>query len=152
MQLEGEFYALIILLVGAICVWALKNRFPQDLTDYPGSSSSRTPSTSQDRKKSRSASASQVVQLTMCSECDATIHTNEAVCPHCGTPQPICSVCQHSIKYGESILICPHCNCQAHRVHILEYLKVKGTCPNCQEDLDEHELLEPDVHSDDQKK
>ncbi|MFX1299569.1 MAG: zinc ribbon domain-containing protein [Promethearchaeota archaeon] len=118
------------------------------MTDYRGSSSPHTSSTPQDRKKPRSASVPQVVQLTMCSECEATIHADETVCPHCGTPLPICSVCQHSIEYGESILICPHCNSQAHRTHILEFLKVKGTCPNCEEDLDEYELLEPDVNSD----
>ena len=149
LQLEWEFYGFIIALAIGLCVWALKNRSKQDLTDYQGSPSTRTINTQPRRKRDRSASAPQIVQLTMCTECEATIHADEAVCPHCGTPQPICSVCQHSIKHGESILICPRCNSQAHRVHILEYLKVKGTCPNCEEDLDEYELLEPDVHSGD---
>ena len=148
MQSEWEFYIFIIVFVIGVCIWAIKNRSSQDLEDYQGSYSTRTTTTQQSRKKNQSASASKVIQLTMCSECEATIHADEVVCPHCGAPQPICSVCQLSIKYGESILICPHCNCQAHRIHILEYLKVKGTCPNCQEDLDEYELLEPDVHSD----
>lgn len=149
MQLEWEFYSCIIALVIGLCIWAFKNRSKQDLTDYQSSSSPRTSSTSQDRKKTQSASVSQVVQLTMCSECEATIHADVTVCPHCGTPLPICSVCQHSIEFGEPILICPHCNSQAHRAHILEYLKVKGVCPNCQADLDEYELLEPDFTSDD---
>lgn len=152
MQLEWEFLIYFIIIGIGICIWACKNRSKQDLTDYQGSHSPRTSSISQDRKKARSVSASQVVQLTMCSECEATIHADETVCPHCGTPLPICSVCHHSIEFGESILICPHCNSQAHRAHILEYLKVKGVCPNCQADLDEYELLEPDVHSDDEKK
>ncbi len=81
------------------------------------------------------------IQLAMCPECEATILAEAKVCPHCGNPRPICMVCQLPIQYGDSVLICPHCKGQAHRVHLLEYLKVKGSCPNCQTDLDQHELV-----------
>lgn len=146
----------IYLLFGSIlllvCSWACKYRSKKDQESDRTYFSTRTSATHPDRKKYRTASASQTIQLVMCPECEATIQADEAVCPHCGSSRPICTVCHQTIEYGESILLCPHCNARAHRVHLLEYLKVKGTCPNCQADLDEFELLESDLHSDDQKK
>ena len=81
------------------------------------------------------------IQLTMCTECEATILAETPICPHCGNPRPICMVCHLPIQFTDSVLLCPHCKGQAHRIHILEYLKVKGTCPHCQMNLDEHELI-----------
>jgi len=149
LQFEWEILISIGFIVFLVCLWACKRCWEEDRKVDRLSYTTRTSSSRSDHKKYQSASVTQTIQLAMCPECEATIQADEVVCPHCGTPQPICSVCQHSIKHGETILICPHCNSQAHRLHILEYLKVKGTCPNCEEDLDEFELLEPDVHSGD---
>ncbi len=82
------------------------------------------------------------IQLAMCPECEATILAETTVCPHCGTPQPVCIVCQNSIVPLDSTLSCPQCRGQAHRIHFLEYLKVKGKCPQCKTDLDPHELID----------
>ena len=81
------------------------------------------------------------IQLAMCTECEATILAETSICPHCGNPRPICMVCHLPIQFTDSVLRCPHCKGQAHRIHILEYLKVKGTCPHCQMNLDAHELI-----------
>jgi hypothetical protein len=85
--------------------------------------------------------ATRKVDLAVCPTCEATILAEASVCPHCGTPRPICMVCQHPLRFTDSSLQCPYCQGLAHRVHFLEYLKVKGTCPNCHADLDEHELI-----------
>ncbi|MFX1404336.1 MAG: zinc-ribbon domain-containing protein [Promethearchaeota archaeon] len=82
------------------------------------------------------------IQLAMCPECEATILAEATVCPHCGAPQPVCMVCQNSIVPLDSTLSCPRCRGQAHRIHFLEYLKVKGKCPECNADLDPHELID----------
>jgi hypothetical protein len=78
----------------------------------------------------------------MCPECEATLLAEATVCPHCGKSRPACIVCHHPIEFSDSILVCPHCRGQAHRIHFLEYLKVKGTCPNCQRELDGFELIQ----------
>lgn len=44
---------------------------------------------------------------------------------------PLCIVCHHHIGIEVPTLMCPHCGGEAHRSHLLEWLKVKGTCPNC---------------------
>jgi hypothetical protein len=81
------------------------------------------------------------IQLAICPVCEATILAEALVCPHCGHSRPICMVCHLPLQFDDDVLLCPHCKGQAHRIHILEYLKVKGKCPNCQADLDEHELI-----------
>jgi len=152
LQFEWDIFVYIGILIVVVSIWACKSCLDKNQKTDRISYATRTPSSRSDRKKYQSASATQTIQLVICPKCEATIHAEETVCPHCGSSRPICSVCHHTIEYGESVLSCPHCDARAHRVHILEYLKVKGTCPNCQEDLDEYELIEPDVNSDDQKK
>ena len=152
LQFDWEILISIGFIVFLVCLWACKKCWEEDRKTDRVSYTTRTSSSRSDHTKYQSASATQTIQLAMCPECEATIQADEVVCPHCGTPQPICSVCHQTIEYGESVLSCPHCGARAHRVHILEYLKVKGICPSCQEDLDEHELIESDVNSDDQKK
>jgi Zn finger protein HypA/HybF involved in hydrogenase expression len=136
----------IYLLIGSIfllvCSWACKYKSKQGQKPERTYYTTRTSATHPSRKKYRTASVSKTIQLVRCPECEATIQANEVVCPHCGSSRPVCMVCHHTIEYGEPILFCPHCNAKAHRVHLLEYLKVKGTCSNCQADLDEFELRE----------
>jgi hypothetical protein len=52
-----------------------------------------------------------------------------------------CIVCHHTLHQADSILECPHCQGKAHRVHFLEWLKVKGRCPACQAILDVRDLI-----------
>jgi Zn finger protein HypA/HybF involved in hydrogenase expression len=92
------------------------------------------------RRQSRTQYAP--IQLSICPECQATILAETTICPHCGSPQPICIVCNGAIVPLDSTLSCPHCRGRAHRIHFLEYLKVKGVCPRCKTDLDPHELIE----------
>ncbi|MFB0562839.1 MAG: hypothetical protein ACETWM_16700 [Candidatus Lokiarchaeia archaeon] len=46
-----------------------------------------------------------------------------------------CSVCRKVIITGKDTLVCPNCGALSHRSHILEWLKVKGTCPSCGKSL-----------------
>jgi len=52
-----------------------------------------------------------------------------------------CIVCHNTLHQADVILECPHCQGKAHRVHFLEWLKVKGTCPACRTQLDSRELV-----------
>jgi len=56
----------------------------------------------------------------------------EKVCPSCGMEVVKCSVCKLPISFGAKTLECPHCQAIAHAEHLMEWVKVKGTCPVCQ--------------------
>ncbi len=46
-----------------------------------------------------------------------------------------CMLCRKKIKAGEVYLKCPYCQNIYHRSHLLEWIKVKGTCPVCKHKL-----------------
>jgi hypothetical protein len=96
----------------------------------------------QPTQQPQSRSSYAPVQLALCPECEATILAETTVCPHCDSPQPVCIVCNNSIVPLDSALSCPQCRGRAHRIHFLEFLKVKGVCPRCNTDLDPHELID----------
>lgn len=52
-----------------------------------------------------------------------------------------CAVCSFWVYPGEPIILCPSCQAQGHRAHMLEYFKSKGHCPFCKERLGTHQLL-----------
>ncbi|NHJ49803.1 MAG: hypothetical protein FK733_18570 [Asgard group archaeon] len=56
-------------------------------------------------------------------------------CSNCGVETVQCSVCKLPISFGSDYLECSHCQNVAHREHLLEWVKVKGTCPICQQKL-----------------
>jgi Zn finger protein HypA/HybF involved in hydrogenase expression len=133
-----------LIIVGAaavICAYAIRDVMKRTKEPDDFSHKQRPFYTRPARTRTRTTSIDQTIQLAMCPECEATILAEATICPHCGSPRPICMVCHHPIEFADAVLICPHCQGQAHRIHILEYLKVKGSCPNCQADLDEFELI-----------
>lgn len=106
----------------------------------------RRPTPRQPRMRSPSSTPiAPEIQLAMCTNCEATILAEAIICPHCGESRPICMVCHVPYSPTDSLLICPYCHSGAHRSHILEYLKVKGTCPNCQANLDSRDLIDPSL-------
>ncbi|HUT80497.1 MAG TPA: hypothetical protein VMZ29_04770 [Candidatus Bathyarchaeia archaeon] len=56
-------------------------------------------------------------------------------CSNCGVDTVYCSVCKLPISFGADYLECTHCQNIAHKEHLLEWIKVKGTCPVCQQKL-----------------
>ncbi|MHA1631124.1 MAG: hypothetical protein ACTSVS_13175 [Candidatus Heimdallarchaeota archaeon] len=71
----------------------------------------------------------------MCFNCGFKYFDSEPTCPQCGTGTVKCSVCKLPISFGSLTLECPHCHTIAHQEHLLEWIKVKGTCPVCQQKL-----------------
>lgn len=51
-----------------------------------------------------------------------------------------CTVCNLKIKVEDRKVYCPFCGLPAHRDHLLEWLKIKGFCPNCAKPLDIKEV------------
>ncbi|NHJ49801.1 MAG: hypothetical protein FK733_18560 [Asgard group archaeon] len=56
-------------------------------------------------------------------------------CSNCGVETVQCSVCKLPISFGSDYLECNHCQNIAHNEHLLEWVKVKGTCPICHQKL-----------------
>ncbi|MCG3259656.1 MAG: hypothetical protein H7644_07915 [Candidatus Heimdallarchaeota archaeon] len=42
-----------------------------------------------------------------------------------------CSVCMDSIRKDDKYVTCPSCKIPAHTSHLVEWLKIKSVCPNC---------------------
>ena len=49
--------------------------------------------------------------------------------------EEVCMLCRKKIKAGEVYLKCPYCQNIFHRTHLLEWIKVKATCPVCKHEL-----------------
>ncbi|NHJ40386.1 MAG: E3 ubiquitin protein ligase [Asgard group archaeon] len=52
-----------------------------------------------------------------------------------------CIVCRRLIKKGENYVTCPNCQKNAHYSHMVEWIKVQGTCPNCNTRLKVEDFL-----------
>ncbi len=47
-----------------------------------------------------------------------------------------CMVCNLIISPSkDEIIYCPHCSSPAHRTHLIEWIKIKGFCPNCKREI-----------------
>ena len=66
-----------------------------------------------------------------CFECGKIIRGGKSKCPKCGAKQRRCMVCRTFIGQEELYTKCSHCKQLAHRSHLLEWIKVNGTCPYC---------------------
>lgn len=57
-----------------------------------------------------------------------------------------CMVCGMGIHQGEPLACCPSCGGRAHRVHLLEFVHVKGECPSCHNHIVEEDIAERVSH------
>ncbi len=74
-------------------------------------------------------------RVVRCFSCGEKRTNINEVCPNCGIDTVVCSVCKLPISFGSEYLECYHCQNVAHKEHLLEWVKVKGTCPVCQQKL-----------------
>ncbi len=70
-----------------------------------------------------------------CLFCGEKMPEGAELCPNCGGEREKCSVCLLDIEYGEDFAKCPECGVFSHSDHLLEWLKIKGFCPNCRTEL-----------------
>jgi predicted RNA-binding Zn-ribbon protein involved in translation (DUF1610 family) len=116
-------------------------------------------------------SQASLTPLTFCGKCGAAIAIdNSTYCWNCGTEllaqamtRPLyygdetqkkspqcdeidfdrsCMICKLQLKDGQLLAWCPKCGAPAHRIHMLEWLHVKATCPACGQHLDTPEIEE----------
>jgi predicted RNA-binding Zn-ribbon protein involved in translation (DUF1610 family) len=48
-----------------------------------------------------------------------------------------CIVCRGELAQDDDVVWCPHCGKLAHREHMMEWIRDKGTCPACGKSLSE---------------
>ncbi|MCK5158409.1 MAG: hypothetical protein KAR08_04590, partial [Candidatus Heimdallarchaeota archaeon] len=80
-------------------------------------------------------------RVVRCFSCGEERTNINEVCPNCGIDTVLCSVCKLPISFGSEPLECYHCQNVAHKEHLLEWVKVKGTCPVCQQKLVADKLI-----------
>ncbi|MFX1476161.1 MAG: hypothetical protein ACFFCO_11880 [Promethearchaeota archaeon] len=75
-----------------------------------------------------------------CVICGKELEPGSTKCLVCGEPRYRCMLCKRQIDFNEDWVKCPHCEELAHRTHLLEWIRVKGTCPNCRQPLRPRDL------------
>ncbi len=80
------------------------------------------------------------VEAGRCVFCGGIFPEELDICPECGEERVRCSVCQLNIVFGDDVVRCPHCGVLSHRDHLLEWIKIRGFCPNCRERLIESDI------------
>jgi hypothetical protein len=51
-----------------------------------------------------------------------------------------CMVCGLVIHDSDQVAYCIHCGNAAHRLHLLQWIHVKGRCPMCEQNLNEEDI------------
>ncbi len=71
-----------------------------------------------------------------CPNCFELIQKDAKFCVNCGLKISICAICQNYIKSEEATAICPFCGTKLHKTEFLEWIKVKASCPVCENEID----------------
>jgi len=75
----------------------------------------------------------------VCTSCGAKVPEGLDACLECGEIVVRCALCKFIISPREACY-CPYCNCSFHRDHLLEWIKIKGSCPHCARRISREEV------------
>lgn len=73
--------------------------------------------------------------LQICTQCGNSQSVLIRQCTECNEELASCQICKRGFAENETMVKCPHCDNPFHKNHLLEYIKIKGECPVCKEDL-----------------
>ena len=148
-------FIVIILLAACIVCVAVQDRRDSQPRPYVRVSP-RDPwqPVTEDRRGEREWEPSEhQVDVLVCS-CGKWNATNEQICWNCQAAlnklqhqtftfetEEKCAVCGYWVYPGELVVLCPSCQAQGHRTHMLEYVKAKGSCPVCNVRLTSQQIL-----------
>ncbi len=76
-----------------------------------------------------------------CPHCGTDITSTDVLCPMCNGTIQECAICRHSLKRTDEIRKCPYCDNSFHKGHLLEWIRVKNSCPVCRNELWQDETV-----------
>lgn len=76
-----------------------------------------------------------------CFNCGEVMSNTDDLCPSCGSPKPVCSVCFSPLEKNEGIVKLSCCSAYAHEEHIINFIEIKGHCPKCQQEISRENLI-----------
>jgi hypothetical protein len=66
-----------------------------------------------------------------CFWCNYPVDQNAVTCPGCGKAILKCTVCKLPIDFEDEVGLCSLCEAKGHLIHLQEWVKINGKCPNC---------------------
>ncbi|NHK31090.1 MAG: hypothetical protein FK730_07040 [Asgard group archaeon] len=70
-----------------------------------------------------------------CYWCGYPLDKHGEYCPDCGKEVFRCTVCKLPISFGDEIGKCRLCESKGHFTHLFEWVKTKGSCPHCLQNI-----------------
>jgi signal peptidase I len=123
-----SFPAVRFIILGALVIFGLYLIFTPD---------------KEEAKKAKDA-AQKDKEKNICLFCKNKIEKTDdqdlGVCSSCGKTTPLCEICKDPMTSNQSLLQAEVCEHIYHEEHILEWLKIKGTCPVCKVEINEKTL------------
>lgn len=129
--------------------------YPSDVLERrKGATRRRRPAQKPPRKPKRWVPSKRQVTVAVCGKCGRWNNPVRKGCWNCreslaDAPHHTetfdtdrhCIVCSGELKSRDRIVLCPECRTQAHRAHLLEYVRVHTCCPDCGQPLRSSQLL-----------
>lgn len=66
-----------------------------------------------------------------CFWCNYPVDQNASNCPSCGNEILKCIVCKLLVDNKDEVGFCNLCEAKGHLIHLQEWVKINGKCPNC---------------------
>ncbi|NHK30072.1 MAG: hypothetical protein FK730_01885 [Asgard group archaeon] len=66
-----------------------------------------------------------------CFWCNYPVDQNASNCPNCGKEILKCIVCKLPVDNKDEVGLCSLCEVKGHLIHLQEWVKINGKCPNC---------------------
>jgi hypothetical protein len=88
-----------------------------------------------DTRNSASAIPRESTNSTYCYWCGFLLEHELVECPECKNEALKCSVCKLPIDFNDEVGFCSLCQIKGHLIHLQEWVKTQGKCPNCLQKL-----------------
>ncbi|NHJ05650.1 MAG: RING-H2 finger protein [Candidatus Heimdallarchaeota archaeon] len=76
-----------------------------------------------------------------CNSCGELISSKNQNCSACNSKIPVCVICLSPLNISDEIVKTSCCQQYAHKEHIINWLNIKNTCPNCILELNKEDLI-----------
>lgn len=80
-----------------------------------------------------------------CYYCGFPLDENDLSCTSCKKEITICVVCKLPVSFGDNIGQCSLCESKGHLTHLQEWVKVKGKCPHCLQEMPIESIMQVEI-------